>query len=200
MKKNLFLDLGNVIVTVKSDIAIKEIAKLCNAEPEDIHRSIDWTLEKNYESGQISTEEYLQRINEIHPGTNKIEFKDFCGAWAHGFEAIATTIDLLPKLAEKTNLFMLSNTNEIHFTAIENRFDIAKYFQKTFLSYELGTRKPNDDIYLKALEFSKSEAEDSYFVDDLEENILAASKLGITTHQYQNHQNFYKFLSENSLI
>ena len=200
MKKNLFLDLGNVILTVNKDIAIQNIAKLCNCDSDEISRSIDWDLERLYESGQISTEDYIQRLNKIRPWSQVFTFESLCSVWADGFERIKTTVDLLPELSKKVNLFMLSNTNAIHFTAIERKFDIAKYFKKLFLSYEMNTRKPSKDIYLKALEISKSEANESYFVDDLIENVLAAEKTGITAHQYKNHQDFQLFLSTNSLI
>ena len=200
MKKNLFLDLGNVILKVQKDIAIEKIAKLCKCESDEIAQSIDWGLEEKYESGQISTEEYLNRINEIHPSAEVFTFENLCSVWEHGFSAIESTIGLLSELSKKVNLYMLSNTNEIHFTAIEQRFHIAKYFQKLFLSYEMNTRKPNLDIYQKALKMSSSKAVDSFFVDDLPENVLAAQKVGITTHQYKNHQDFYNFLSINSLI
>ena len=153
--------------------------------------------QKLYESGKISTEDYISQINS---GEIIFNYEILCDLWKDGFEAINTTIDLLPKLAESTNLFMLSNTNDIHFTSIEKKFKISHYFQKLVLSYQVGCRKPEPDIYIKALQIVGATTENAYFVDDLAKNVHAARNAGITAHQYTNYESFYNFLQINSLI
>ena len=52
-------------------------------------------------------------------------------------------------------------------------------FEKFYLSHEIKLRKPNKEIYEFALKENKLIAEETLFIDDLEENTTAASALGI---------------------
>lgn len=45
-------------------------------------------------------------------------------------------------------------------------------------------RKPNDDIYLHALETFSLPAQGTVFVDDLAENVETANRLGMTGLQF----------------
>jgi len=197
MKKTLILDLGNVILKVKKQVVIEKFAKILKVSVNQIEKQIDWNLEEIYESGNISTDDY---INQINPNEKIFTYDNLIEIWKDGFEEIWTTVDLLPRLAKTTNLFMLSNTNDIHFTAIENRFKISCYFQKLVLSYQLGCRKPDHEIYHKALKIAETTPDNAYFVDDLTKNIKSAKEVGITAHQYTNHEAFYNFLQIHSLI
>lgn len=200
MKKTVFLDLGNVILRVKKDIAFEKIAELCNRNITDIEKAIDWNLEQIYETGQISTDDYITELNKFNPDTQVFTFENLCAIWEQGFEKIESTINILPELSKKTNLFLLSNTNKIHFSAIEKRFKISKYFKDLFLSYQLKCRKPGSEIYLKALTLSAATAENTYFFDDLIENVAAAKNIGIDAQQYTDEKSFHQFLTKHSLI
>ena len=200
MKKTVFLDLGNVLVQVKKEIAFREIGRLVKSDTEKIKEQIDWALEQNYETGKITTSQYIQALNKKYGDTQIFNFENLCDIWAKGFEAIDSAIKLLPQLQKKVNLYLLSNTNKIHFTAIEQKFQISKYFCGKILSYEVGLCKPNLSIYRKALEIAGTEGENSYFIDDLEENLGAAQKLGIHCHQYKQSNSFRNFVSKYSLL
>ena len=52
-------------------------------------------------------------------------------------------------------------------------------FEKFYLSHEIKLRKPNKEIYEFALKENNLIAEETLFIDDLEENTTAASALGI---------------------
>ncbi len=197
MKKHLFLDLGNVLLTVKKDIVIKKIAELLKKDKSDVEGAIDWDLEKAYETGAISTDRYIHQLNQA---TQIFDFENLCALWKHGFAPIPGTINLLPQLARKNHLYLLSNTNKIHFTAIQKAFDIFKDFEHLFLSYEMGHRKPDPVIYKKALATVNAAPENSFFVDDLQENIATAAKLGITAHQYKNARSLQQFLNRHALL
>ena len=52
-------------------------------------------------------------------------------------------------------------------------------FEKFYLSHEIKLRKPNKEIYEFSLKENNLIAEETLFIDDLEENTAAASTLGI---------------------
>jgi epoxide hydrolase-like predicted phosphatase len=54
-------------------------------------------------------------------------------------------------------------------------------FDKVFLSQDIGVNKPEPKAFEKVLEEMKVDPIESVFIDDLEENLLPAKDLGITT-------------------
>jgi putative hydrolase of the HAD superfamily len=64
------------------------------------------------------------------------------------------------------------------------------------ISSEIGINKPDPEIYKYALKVSGSLANESIFVDDLENNLIPAKDLGIETILYTNPENLIKDLKE----
>jgi putative hydrolase of the HAD superfamily len=55
-------------------------------------------------------------------------------------------------------------------------------FDRVFLSYEMGLKKPDKRIYEKVVEEIGAKPEQCLFFDDLEENLNAAKEVGLKTH------------------
>ena len=95
--------------------------------------------------------------------------------------------ELLLELKKNYRLFLLSNTNVIHWEHIaKHQFDYKEYtindfFEKCYLSYELKMLKPNHEIYQYILDDVDIRAEETLFVDDASVNCIAAEELGIRT-------------------
>ena len=81
-----------------------------------------------------------------------------------------------------------SNTNPKH---INNKLKLSSNFfnfiDGSIYSFEVGLRKPDPDIYHKALSISKTVATEVLFIDDLKENIEMAKKLDLNTIHYKNY-------------
>jgi putative hydrolase of the HAD superfamily len=73
---------------------------------------------------------------------------------------------------------VLSDTNALHAKVLENAGSYEP-FKYRFLSHELGMRKPDPRIYKKALSVLEVRPEESIFIDDNSDNVVAAEKLGI---------------------
>ena len=67
---------------------------------------------------------------------------------------------------------------------IRNKFDLS-VFDNLFFSNELGMRKPHLEIFEHVLKEIKTDANDSIFIDDKQENLDAAAQLGIKTILFQ---------------
>ena len=57
---------------------------------------------------------------------------------------------------------------------------IKKYFKTITFSNDLGVFKPNESLYIDAINKMKCKAEDAIFIDDLNENLIGANNIGIT--------------------
>ena len=55
------------------------------------------------------------------------------------------------------------------------------YFEKVFLSHELGVMKPDERIYRKVLDMANIQAENTLFIDDNYNNCEVAKECGINT-------------------
>ena len=110
-------------------------------------------------------------------------------AWNSFLGSIPTyKLDLLLKLREKYVVYLLSNTNEIHWKwsckhAFHYKaFRVEDYFERIFLSYEMKMVKPDVAIFEKLLEESGIDPKETFFIDDSTENCRVAETLGISTY------------------
>ena len=95
---------------------------------------------------------------------------------------------MLQQLSLHYNLFLLSNTNEIHEAAFNDILmrghgipNIGVFFDKAYLSHRVGLRKPMPEIFELVLNENGLKAVDTLFIDDSPQHIAAAGALGIQT-------------------
>jgi len=83
------------------------------------------------------------------------------------------------RLKKNYRLVVLSNTDTMRFSFIKKKFPEILIFDEYVLSFEVGFMKPHTQIYKEALKKAEFPAKECVFIDDREENIEAAAKLGI---------------------
>jgi FMN phosphatase YigB (HAD superfamily) len=95
-------------------------------------------------------------------------------------------IMLIKELSKKYNLFLLSNTNEIHYDFIEDYYrsqfedvSFSSLFSKVYLSYQIGYRKPNREIFEEVIKDAKINSSTTLFIDDSLEHVQTAKAMGI---------------------
>ncbi|MDX2190937.1 MAG: HAD family phosphatase [Bacteroidota bacterium] len=186
--KNMIFDLGGVIINLDLDKTYKSFSNISGISVDDIKSKLHFTqFWKDHEVGLISDEDFRQNIKnllQIDISDNKID-----DIWNELLLDIPIErIKLLQKLSEKYNLFLLSNTNGIHyikFTEILHQTSGIKGFHELFIkdyySHNIQMRKPNDDIYLHVLKENNLLPYQTVFIDDNYDNIKAATNLGIHT-------------------
>ena len=100
-------------------------------------------------------------------------------------------LDFILNLRNNYNVYLLSNTNSIHWNYACKKafnykgFGVKDFFIKTFLSYEMHLAKPDKEIYEKMLSDAMLIPEKTLFIDDSEANCNIAKQLGIQTYHYQ---------------
>jgi len=63
-------------------------------------------------------------------------------------------------------------------------------------SSHYGARKPNPEVYERTLESYGVEAHNAFFVDDMQENVESAQRLGITGHQFLDSADLHRAIEE----
>ena len=185
--KNIIFDLGVVIINVDSDMTVKAMKSLGFENFEESYTLFKQTdLFDKLEKGLITSNDFRNELRKhINREVSDYEFDEAWGAMLLDFPE--ERIELIKELGEKYNVYLLSNTNEIHYNQYikdfknEFGFDFNSLFKKAYYSYQIRKRKPNVDIYEYVISDSNLNPKESLFIDDLKVNIEAAQKTGIQT-------------------
>ena len=101
---------------------------------------------------------------------------------------------------KKFRLWGLTNWSGETFPIALARFEFFNEFEGIVVSGDEKMIKPNEDIYLLLLERYGLKAEESIFIDDNYNNIIAANKLGFHTIHFTENVNLEKRLQELELL
>lgn len=181
MIKNIIFDFGDVFLNLDKSAAAKALAAygFIETTPE-----LD-LLFKDYEKGVISTEPFLNATKAVFP---KATVPQLIAAWnSILLDFPLSRLEFLEQLASKNQyrLFLLSNTNELHIDFVRKQMGDPDYgrfkdcFEQFYLSYEMGMRKPDLEIFEYILHQNYLTAPETLFIDDTLENIETASTMGI---------------------
>ena len=189
--KNLIFDLGNVIVDINFDLTFKAFSNLSSIYSwEEVRYFIkEKCIWENYEKGIINDDEFRKTLrNELKIKASDSDLdKAFCGLLQ---KIQPERVELLQKLSKKYQIFILSNTSNIHFQQVEKLLfessgtsHFSEIFKAVFLSFEMGKLKPEIEIYQQVLLKANIQANETLFFDDMLINLESAATLGIQTKQ-----------------
>jgi len=139
------------------------------------------------ENGDITTDQFHEELRM----TAGKDFTDnqIDDAWNSFLVSVPSyKLDLLLKLRQQYSVFLLSNTNEIHWGMSCERFFSYKnfkaedFFEKIFLSYQLHQLKPSKEIFETVISDTGIRPEETLFIDDSTANCKMAESLGIHTY------------------
>lgn len=187
-KKYFIFDIGNVLVNFDFQVLLEQIAA-DSGTPVEPPTERDLEMHHAVEEGVISDQEFVDYLNKAKGLSWTVD--TLIGVWQKMFTINETGRKLfLDAIARGLPVYTLSNIAEHHIDAIERNwpgfFDGATGL---FLSYEIGSRKPNTGIYSHMLENLGVKGEQCLFLDDLIRNVEAARAAGIHALQFipENH-------------
>ena len=185
MIKNIVFDFGDVFINLDKEATFRRLKKL------GVKEFTDDLLElgKQYEMGMITTQEFVNTFKTLFPSISEIDFKNAWNSMLLDFPSHRLRFLKSLSNSKKYRIFLLSNTNDLHISWIQKTWgrklfsEFKNCFEKFYLSHEINLRKPNKNIYEFVIESNKLTPEETFFVDDTEENTVVANKLGIKTWQ-----------------
>ena len=201
MFKNVIFDLGNVLLLFDHVIFYDKLSIL---EPGLESRSIKKFVVEN----QIDTKLSLGKITPLQVYSLlkkefnlKTGYRKFCELYGNIFTCDDLMKELLLNIisSKKQRVFLLSNTDAIHFNFIKKNFPFVMKIPNRVLSYKVGLLKPDTKIYKHLLSKYRIKPEETCFIDDIKEHIIAAEKTGITGIHYTSHKLFLKKYSSKIL-
>jgi FMN phosphatase YigB (HAD superfamily) len=187
--KAIILDLGGVILNIDYQRTIRAFELLlkngANVEAFYTQAKQNQVFDL-FEKGEISAADFRTDLKKIFG----LQLSD------HGIDEAwnAMLLDLplerltfVSELRKKYPVYLLSNTNEIHYQAfrknLEETFDnpsiLEDFFDKTYYSHLIKQRKPTAAAFNHVLDDNQLNAYEVVFVDDSAQHIEGAMSLGI---------------------
>lgn len=182
--RHILFDLGGVILNIHIQATLERFLHMgFPAELLNYPENFQTDLFYRYETGKLTTEAFRNAIRE----ETGVEFTNeaFDEAWLAMIGIVPPQrIQLLKRLSEEYNLYMLSNTSTLHVAFFEERFkeqagfSLDAVFKKCYYSFDIGAHKPDEAAFQHVLDDAGINAEETLFLDDNIQNVKAATQLG----------------------
>lgn len=196
----ILFDLGGVLIDIHYQATAIEMNKLGFLDFDSNYSQFEQVnLFNLFETGKISEQRF---INDLKPFMREsVTPNQIVYAWNAMIGSFPIEkINLLERLSLK-RVAMLSNTNAIHWKKVMREWDkvsnrsMENYFERIFLSHELGLRKPDLITFQTVCKELKVEPSKVMFIDDSPQHIEGALHAGFQTHFYTNPHSFYELFS-----
>ena len=183
--KVVFMDIGGIFLTNGWDhVSRQKAAKVFDYDydkMESLHQFVFYV----FEIGHISLDKYLDMtiFSEERNFTRK-EFKEFIFSQSQELPEMLAWMKTNKKYME-IPVFALSNeSREINDFRIHT-FNLHQIFDVFFSSCYLGLRKPDPQIFEKALEMTQRSPSECLYFDDRKKMVETAQKMGFNAVQHQ---------------
>lgn len=183
MIKNLLFDMGGVVFNQNTEEAFRRFQQAGIDTDYYMGKYGQKDFFLDLEAGKIDAAEFCRRMSDV-VGRN-VSWDEAQHCWLGFFDGVPEerlrNLELLRKdhhlcLLSNTNPFIMAYTRSKQFS--KEGKPITDFFDTFFCSYEMECCKPDDEIFLKALEHDHMLPQECLFIDDSQTNCDAAVKLG----------------------
>jgi putative hydrolase of the HAD superfamily len=188
----VLFDYGMVLSNVPEDLAWRQLERVLDAEREAFQAAY-WKYRDAYDRGALSAQMYWETVardleKPIDADVLHALIDADTNVWTQPNVAMMEWAASLNRAGIKTGI--LSNIGDAMEAGVLGRFPaLAKFTHHTF-SHRLGIAKPDAAIYRHAVEGLGVPVGEILFIDDRQENILAARAAGMVAVQYAGHGGF----------
>lgn len=181
--KAIFLDLGGVVIGLDWNKTFDFLGiKGAERREETIRYLRDSEHLDSFERGRLTMQEFYSRV--VRDWDLKVELSQFEFAWNLVNTGLLPGVDkIFERFTGQVPLYALSNTNKSHVDYLLRMHPIMQKFTKLFTSFDMGCRKPEREMFVRAAESAGAKPNEIVYFDDLTHNVLAAKQLGF--HAYQ---------------
>jgi putative hydrolase of the HAD superfamily len=187
--KNIIFDFGGVICNIDAKLTEQAFREL-GFSSFDKKSSVTETsgLFEKFETGSLSPQQFRDAIRtHLHAALTDRQIDT---AWnALLLDMPAERISLLETVRKNYRIFLLSNSNQIHYDCYVARFsrqygytDFDELFEKAWFSFRIGLKKPHEVIFDYVTEHSNLEPSETLFIDDTLMHVEGALRAGLHAH------------------
>jgi glucose-1-phosphatase len=195
--KNIIFDFGGVICDLDIPRSVEKFREFGAPKPQftidkaEQDRQFEHLVDV-YETGLITSRQFRVTIRDhylVPPSDKAID-----AAWNALLVGIPEPrIRLLEDLRNRYRIFLLSNSNEIHYLQyredLQRQYgypDFDSLFEKAYFSYQLRLKKPDPAIFSHVLNDKQLDPAETLFIDDTLVHIEAARSLTLKGYHLAN--------------
>ena len=202
--KNIIFDYGGVILDIDY---YKTVEAFRDLGVRDFNLLYSQALQTDFfdllEKGKVNAQDFyrfIRKISQMDLTNDQIK-----KAW----NAIILTmpehrIRLLEQVRKNYRIFLLSNTNVIHYEVYTKQLrDVFGYkgfnelFEKAYLSFQIGMKKPDLEFFELVLSENKLNASETLFIDDSIQQVQGAEKAGLITYHLAGYKDITELFDAN---
>ena len=188
-------DYGEVISLSPNEQDRAALLATADADPEPFWQSY-WAHRDDLDHGMLSIRDYWKRIGEdLAQPFSESRIQEL---WLADFRSwLSLNPDVFDVLADlhagDTRMALLSNAG-FDFASPFRFSPMARFFERVFISAELGMRKPYQEIFDEVAEELGIVPAEMIVIDNKQENVDGAASLGATGHLFVTVEELRAFL------
>jgi FMN phosphatase YigB (HAD superfamily) len=184
----VYFDLGNILWSFDEDRACQNAADLLGVSSDDIRQAVyESGLQNRFEHGQVSPAGFCEELVKSLANANETaDLQAIADSLSDMFTPIESMVSVVNAVrSSDASVGILSNTCESHWDWIQRQQHpmMAGPFDAIVLSFEVNSMKPDDQIYRAAEMAAGVPADQILFLDDKQENVVAAKMRGWRAEQ-----------------
>lgn len=199
--RNIIFDMGKVLIGFDPEIFMDRAGILDPADRKIIRREIydspRWTA---MDQGDLNEKEMIRIVKPVLPEHLRNHADYLIGRWYEPIIPIEGMEELVCELKKRGyGIYLLSNASvmqKVYWPTIP----CAKYFDGTVVSADEHVMKPDEKIYTILLERYGLKAPECIYIDDREENVSTAGRLGMCPYQFDGDVRKLRAFIEKTLV
>ncbi|MBN1279077.1 MAG: haloacid dehalogenase [Chlorobium sp.] len=182
----ILLDIGNVLVDVDFMIFCRSVSLHgCHGPDELFGRYCVSERKHLFDRGVLSPVDYLATI-AADPDVRPMMRRELKTAWQDIFSPKKETPESVREIMRTHTVWIMSDTDPLHFTALLNKVPILRMAERYWLSFEHGYLKREPGAFHEVISCSGNNATQFILIDDREDNCRCAESCGIRAVHFRN--------------
>ena len=182
---DILLDMGNVLLEWNKDKILQGVS-----DTKKDYLILDKTifqsgLWERLDLGTMTREEVVLKVVSMIGRNYQKKVEEVIWNWPSYIEIFTEVFPILSEVKKKGHrIFVLSNTSKVFYDLLEEQLSPLKELLDGFvLSCDIKAIKPDLAMFEEILDKYQLDPTNCVFLDDIEDNTIAAVKLGIKSYQ-----------------
>lgn len=194
MIKSIIFDLGGVYFTDGTKQAVKKISKKYRLPTEKVSKFFGTKSEigKLYRQGKITSNQFWNEFEKLFK--LKVNAQELTKLWISYYKPIKGTINLIKALKrKKIRIYFLSDNVKERSKQLQSQYRFEENFDDGVFSHKIGlTKSDGIGAFKIALELTKNQPKEVIFIDDKEDYVKMAKRLGMNAIHFRNPNQLQK--------